>query len=311
MSASRNFGHHLAWGGVRILQGFGAILPRRTLCGLGSLLGGAARRVSTKEMRRARRHLQIAFPELDDPEIKRLLKATMRHLGRTAAETLWLLHASAAEVDALCEIQGQEHLFNALEKGRGAVLITGHLGNWELFNARLGTAGIPMTVAVREAYDERIDALATMLRSRFGSEVVHRGRSAGNRLFEALNGNRVNGLLIDQDIRDIPGIHVPFFGQPALTPVGAAQLALKAGCPIVPAFSHRGPDGHHLAEVFPPLPHPKSGSREEQIRELTAAATASIEAQIRRYPEQWVWMHRRWRTPVGGRRKSTRAGKDA
>lgn len=307
MSAGRSLGHHLAWGGIRVLQGLGAVLPLRTLCGLGGMLGGVARRFAPKDMKRARQHLEIAFPAISDEAREKLLQASMRHLGRTAAETLWLLRASASEVDEVCDICGQEHLFQALESGKGAVLITGHLGNWELLNARLGTAGIPMTIAVKDVYDPRVDNLATALRSRFGSQVVHRGRNAGARLFEALNNNRVNGLLIDQDIRDIPGVHVPFFGRPALTPIGAAQLALKAGCPIVPAFVHRKADGKHLAEVFPPLDAPIPQETRDQVVELTAAATAAIESQIRRFPEQWVWMHRRWRTPVGGRRKKNEA----
>jgi len=300
MGMNRSMGHHLVWAAVQGLRGMGTVLPLPVLRGCGALLGNIMRHVAGRDMRRARSHLRIAFPDLDGREIETILKAAMAHLGRTAAETLWLLRASAAEVESLCEMRGQEHLFAALEAGRGAVLITGHVGNWELLNARLGTAGIPMTIAVRDVYDARLDRLATTLRSRFGSEVVHRGKRAGSSLFAALRNNRVNGLLIDQDIRDIPGIHVPFFGRPALTPVGAAQLALKAGCPVVPAFSHRRADGTHLAEIFPPLPPPRSVETREQIREITAMATAAIEAQIRRYPAQWVWMHRRWRTPPDG-----------
>jgi len=296
MELTRSIGHHLVWGAVLALRGMGAVLPLPLLRGCGALIGGMARHLGGRDMRRVRSHLRIAFPDLDSREIEALLRATMLHLGRTAAETLWLLRASPEDVNRLCEMRGQEHLFRALEAGRGAVLITGHVGNWELLNARLGTAGIPMTIAVRDVYDARIDRLATSLRSRFGSEVVHRGRGAGSSLFAALRRNRVNGLLIDQDIRDIPGIHVPFFGKPALTPLGAAQLALKAGCPVVPAFSHRREDGTHLAEVLPPLSPPRSEDPKEQIREITAAATAAIEAQIRRHPAQWVWMHRRWRT---------------
>lgn len=296
MSSSRRLGYDLAWGGIQVLKGLGAVLPLSLLRSLGALLGGIARHVSSRDMKRARQHLKIAFPEMNARDRERLLAVTMRHLGRTAAESLWLLGASSDEVDQLCDIQGQEHLFKALENGRGAVLITGHLGNWELLNAKLGTAGIPMTIAVREVYDPRVDQLATRLRSRFGAEVVQRGHGAGSKLFGALQRNRVNGLLIDQDIRNIPGIHVPFFGKPALTPIGPAQLALKADCPIVPAFAHRRKDGTHLAEVFPALPAPSSSQSQEQIRELTSLATAAIETQIRRHPAQWVWMHRRWRS---------------
>ena len=145
-------------------------------------------------------------------------------------------------------------------------------------------------------HDPRIDRIACNLRSRFGGEVVHRGSQAGRQLFGALQRNRVNGLLIDQDIRKLPGTYVPFFGRLAWTPSGAAGIALKAGSPVVPAFIHRKPDGRHLVEVMPPLPIPTEGTLEERITTLTAAATVAIEDQVRRFPEQWVWMHRRWRS---------------
>ena len=111
------------------------------------------------------------------------------------------------------------------------MLIPAHCGNWELLNARLGVGGIPMSIAVREVYDPRLNQIATRLRARFGAEVVMRGAGAGRRLAAALARNRVVGLLIDQDIRDVPGVFVPFFGRPTWTPSGAAQLALRAGVP--------------------------------------------------------------------------------
>jgi len=310
MRTSFRPGHELAWGGMSLLRAFGAVAPLSLLRGLGSMLGRTARFLAGRDVRRARDQLRIAFPEISGEEENRIIKEMMRHFGLTAGEILWLLRADKSEVDALCEMRGEEHLFRALDQGHGVVLITGHLGNWELLNARLGTAGIPMTIAVRDLYDPRFDRLATRLRERFGAEVVHRGRNAGRSLVEALGRNRVDGLLIDQDIRDIPGVHVPFFGRSALTPLGAAQLALKVACPVIPVFSHRREDMSHLAEVFPPIPLPDSGSMEERIMELTAAATAAIEAQIRRHPEQWVWMHRRWRTrPDDPRILKARTGK--
>jgi len=299
MCASFRPGYEIAWGVMSLLRVFGSVIPLPISRSLGSMLGRSARHFARRDVLRARDQLKTAFPDISREEVEAIVKGMMRHLGITAAEILWLLHANSSQVDELCELRGQEHLFRALEQGRGAVVITGHLGNWELLNARLGTAGIPMSIAVRDLDEPRFDRLATRLRERFGAEVIQRGRRAGQSLQNALRRNRVNGLLIDQDIRDIPGVHVPFFGRPALTPVGAAQLALKAGCPVVPLFSYRRKDMSHLGEIFPPIPIPDSGSMEERALELTARATAVIEAQIRRHPEQWVWMHRRWRTKPG------------
>lgn len=290
------FGHHLVFGAFKLFLLAGACFPLPVLRWIGRTLAKCVIPFATRERKRADEHLKIAFPEMKTDRRRFLRRRSEIHFGNVLGEIAWLMHADARQVAALCDITGEEHLQNALEAGRGAVLITAHAGNWELLNARLGVAGIPMSIAVRNVYDPRIDAIATDLRSRFGAQVIHRGNNAGHRLFAALNTNRINGLLIDQNIRDLPGIFVPFFGRPAHTPSGAAGLALKAGCPTIPAFIHRRPDGRHLVEIHPPLPAPTEGSTEDRIRQLTATATATIEKHIRAHPEQWVWVHRRWRT---------------
>ena len=173
---------------------------------------------------------------------------------------------------------------------------TGHCGNWEMLGARLPSGGVPLVTAARQLDNRRLDRFVTASRTRFGGEVVPRGPSAGRRLARALIKNAAVALLIDQDIKDIPGVFVPFFGRPAFTPSGAATLALRMKCPVLPGFIHRRPDGTHVAEIHPPLPVPTDGTLEDKVEEMTATATAFIERQIRAHPEQWVWMHRRWRT---------------
>ncbi len=281
---------------VRAFLALGGHLSYRTLQRLGGRLGRLALRLAGRDRARAMDHLAIAFPELSEDERSALVRRSALHLGQTLGEVAWLWHATAEPVAEVCPIDGVEHLRGALEQGRGAVLVTAHCGNWELLNASLGAHGIPMTIAVRELYDPRLDRIVTTLRERFGAEVVARGDEAGRRLAAALKANRVDGLLIDQDIRDVPSTFVPFFGRPAWTPIGAAALALRARCAVIPAFVHRRQDGSHSATVSPPLALPQEGSLRQRTTELTAAATAAIERQIRSHPEQWVWMHRRWRT---------------
>jgi len=289
----RRLRHDLLWLATRVLLGIGGRLPYPVAQFVGRLVGSIALALATTDRRRAAEHLELAFPDLDSGTRRRLLGLTARHLGTTLGETAWLWRASPQEVARRCTISGVEHL----QVGAGgAILITGHCGNWELLNARLGIAGVPMAIAVREVFDPRLDRAAQALRARFGATVIPRGRNAGRLLVQALAAGRILGLLIDQDIRDIPGCFVPFFGRLAWTPSGAASLALKTGRPIVPAFIHRLPDGSHRAEVQPPLPFPDGGTEDERVRVLTAAATAAIESQVRAHPEQWVWMHRRWRS---------------
>lgn len=297
---SLRFSHQLAFGVLRLFLMIGAVLPLSLTRWMGRTLAKCVMPFATRDRKREDAHLKIAFPDLDDSNRREIRRRTESHLGDVLGEIMWLMHANPEQVANLCDITGEAHLFNVMDAGKGAVLITAHAGNWEMLNARLGVAGIPMSIAVRNVYDPRIDAVATALRSRFGAEVIQRGSTAGRRLISALKRNRVNGLLIDQDIRDVPGVFVPFFGRDAWTPSGAAGIALKLGCPTIPAFVHRRSDGTHLVEVHPPLPVPTEGSMEDRIRQMTAASTAAIESHIRTHPEQWVWMHRRWRTRPEG-----------
>ncbi len=281
---------------AKILFGAGARMPLALSRFFGARLGTVALATMRSSSQRIRRHLEIAFPEVGHHEVRRLTLGCARHFGLMLAEVAWLHRARSSQVERLCRISGVEHLRSALDDGRGAMLTTAHCGNWELLNARLPVAAVPLTIAVRRLDDPRLDRMVTSLRCRFGTEVVPRGETAGRVLARALASNRVDGLLIDQDIRDVPGVFVPFFGRPAWTPSGAAMLAIRLRAPVIPGFIHRLPDGTHEATIHPPLPIPTDGSLEDRVQELTAAATAAIEAQIRAYPEQWVWMHRRWRT---------------
>ncbi len=286
------FVYHL----LRAVLGIGSRLPLPVTRTLTPVVSRFALRFMKRERRRMQDNLEIAFPELDERGRRQIMRGCADHLGRVLAEITWLWRASAAKVDGICEVEGAEHLQTAIDEGRGCVLATGHLGNWELFNAWLGVDGFPMTIAVRELDDLRVDQIVTRLRTRFGTEVVPRGEKAGRQLLRALGKGRVIGLLIDQDIPSIPGVFVPFFSRPAWTPSGAAMLALRARCPLIPGFIHRKPDGTHKIKIGPPLPVPSEGALMARVTEMTAAATAAIEWQVRAWPEQWVWMHRRWRT---------------
>ena len=273
----------------------GGRLPFGLTRALGPQISGAALRLMPRARRRIQTHLEMAFPELDGRQRDVIMHGCSRHFGLMAAEVARLWNTGPEQVKTLCEIDGLDHMRSALEEGRGVMFVTAHCGNWELLAARLPVAGVPLISVVRELDNSRVDRLVTASRTRFGTEIFPRGPAAGRHIARALAKNKVCGLLIDQDIRDVPGVFVPFFGRPAWTPSGAAMLAIRRGCPVIPGFIHRRPDGTHKAQIHPPLTIPTIGTLEDQLRELTAAATAVIERQIRAYPEQWVWMHRRWR----------------
>ena len=258
---------------------------------VGRGLGTAAHALLAAPRRLAVAHMGLAFPELELATRRRLVRETFRHAGQAFAE-LSLFEKILRHPDYI-RLEGVEALDAALARGRGAIAVTGHVGNWELLAAWAAAIGYPITVVVRRVNDLRFHSLIVRFRAAAGVEVLVRDdprfvAAVG----DALRRNRVVAMLIDQDTRGA-GVFVPFFGRPAHTPPGAALLALRARVPVVTVFIERRPEGGHLVRVSPvPAELPRG---REGVRELTARLTAAIEAQIRRSPAEWVWWHERWR----------------
>ena len=279
---------------ARAIGGFSralGALPMPAALAVGRGLGTAAHALLATPRRLAVAHMGLAFPELDLATRRRLVRATFHHAGQAFAE-LSLFETILRRPDYV-RLEGVEALDTALARGRGAIAVTGHVGNWELLAAWAAAIGYPITVVVRRVNDLRFHSLIVRFRAAAGVEVLVRDdprfvAAVG----DALRRNRVVAMLIDQDTRGA-GVFVPFFGRPAHTPPGAALLALRARVPVVTAFIERRPEGGHLVRVAPvPAELPRG---REGVRELTARLTAAIEAQIRRSPAEWVWWHERWR----------------
>lgn len=254
----------------------------------GRLLGRLAWRFGRRDRRRAVEHLAQAFPERSGGERRRLARDAFLHQGMNLAENLHLLSRSCEDVERYVEVDGWERVAELRAAGRGILIITGHCGNWELLAAAINCRGLGMRVVARALDEPELQAMVAGLRRRFGSETIERGRpGAARELLRALREGAL-GMLIDQDTR-VEGVWVPFFGRAAYTPVGAAKVALRPEVMAVPAFIERWEDGSHLARFLEPLELP------EDLVEATALMTLAIEEQVRRRPEQWVWMHRRWR----------------
>ena len=279
---------------ARAIGGFSralGALPMPAALAVGRGLGTAAHAMLATPRRLAVAHMGLAFPELDLATRRRLVRATFRHAGQAFAELS--LFETILRLPDYVRLEGVEALDTALARGRGAIAVTGHVGNWELLAAWAAAIGYPITVVVRRVNDLRFHSLIVRFRAAAGVEVLVRDdprfvAAVG----DALRRNRVVAMLIDQDTRGA-GVFVPFFGRPAHTPPGAALLALRARVPVVTAFIERRPEGGHLVRVAPvPAELPRG---REGVRELTARLTAAIEAQIRRSPAEWVWWHERWR----------------
>ena len=274
---------------VRFLAALLRLLPLRAAQGLGASIGGLGWYVAGRDRRRTLDHLGVAFPERSADERARLGRECFLHLGRTLGESLWFFTRGCEELARHVEVEGLEAAAAARADGRPAVFITGHCGNWELMAAVSNCNGLGITVVARGLDEAPLQRLLGGLRTRFGSRTIERGeRGAARQLLRTLRSGGALGMLIDQDTK-VDGVWVPFFGRPAYTPVGAARIALHQKTVVIPCFIERRADGSHLARFQPPLDLP-----DDEVA-ATALMTRAIEEQIRRVPEQWVWMHRRWR----------------
>ncbi|MBI1798739.1 MAG: lysophospholipid acyltransferase family protein [Candidatus Eisenbacteria bacterium] len=273
------------------IAGLRALPPSRAL-ETGARLGDVVR-VAGVRRRVAEANLALAFPERDAAERGTILCAHYRELGRVSAEyarLASLVHAPGDEVVA--EVQGLEHLIRARDQGRGAILLTGHFGNFELLGAWLGRTH-PVSFVVKPLSNPGMERWIAAQRAAAGVECVQLG--AGMRgAFAALRANRWVAMLADQDARRA-GVFVPFMGRAASTPVGPATLALRSGAPIVMGFDRRLADGRHRLTIEPRLEIPDRDAPDAVLR-LTAAHTARLEARVRESPEMWFWLHRRWKT---------------
>jgi len=257
---------------------------------LGRGIGGLAWTLSRRDRRRALDHVAIAFPEKSAAERERLARACFRHLGMVLGECLHLYHRDCAFVGSVVEMLGFEEVEKVRSAGRPLLLFTGHCGNWELLAAAINCRGGEMAVVARALDEPEQQEMLAGLRARFGTPTIERGEEGAVRqLLGTLRRGGALGMLIDQDSGKMDGVWVPFFGRLAYTPVGAAKIALKQRAAVVPVFIERLEDGRHRICLQPPLDLP-----DDPIA-ATALMTEKIEEQVRRRPEQWVWMHRRWR----------------
>jgi KDO2-lipid IV(A) lauroyltransferase len=275
-----------------LIAGVRALEPA-TAAAAGSRLGDVARGFGLRRAV-AERNLALAFPDRDAAFRRDVLREHYRELGRVCAEYARLAELVNAEGGAVVrEVRGMEHLLRARDEGRGAILLTGHFGNFELAGAWLGRAH-PLDFVVKPLSNPGMERWIADQRQRAGVGQIPLG--AGMRgAFAALKANRWVAMLADQDARR-HGVFVPFFGTPASTPVGPAMLSLRTGAPIIMGFDQREADGRHVIEVEPPLRIADPGAPDAVAR-LTAAHTAALEERIRRRPHAWFWLHRRWKTP--------------
>jgi len=270
-------------------------MPRRVLLRVGSVLARVFYFVAPNYRRTTLKNLRNALgDELPDSEIRRIGLASWAHLGWIGFDALTFPRLSADSVGSIVRYEGLDHIRKAYAKGKGVLLFSGHFGHWELVAVMQGFLGMPLALVTRRLDNPLLEKRLARLRTLSGNEIIHR-QGAVRQMLKALKRNLGIAIVIDQDARG-SGIFVPFFGRPAATTPTLAAVALKTGAPIIPVFSVPRPDGSYDVIYRPEVEVVDTGDQEADVHRVTAECTAMIERWVRRHPEIWLWMHRRWKT---------------
>lgn len=281
--------------GVKTLIVVSAIFPYRLGVAIGSLLGRLAYHLLKRHREKALKNLRFAFgPERDEGKIRGVAIDCFENLGRGVFELLCLRWRGLDNLQRSITIEGEWHLKEALDLGKGVIGITAHIGNWELLGILLAQKGYQVSVIAAPLHNKRLGEIADTYRSHFNIETITRGeRSSARKIFRSLHENRILGLLLDQDI-DGDGVYVDFFGKKAYTPSGVTSLALRFDIPVLITFIVREDKYRHRIIINKPEGLRKSKDMKSDILYNTTILTAIIESYVRAYPGQWVWMHDRW-----------------
>jgi len=284
----------LAYALVRVLMVIAWAVPRSCALRLFGTAGVLAWRMQREDRTRTEVNLSLALPELSRDEVREFAKRVWIDLGRNCVDVLRLPRLTWHDLTDFVEVQGLGRFEEVLSRGKGVIVVTGHIGSWELLAAYFSMLGYPLSVIVRPLRDERFEALVDELRRSKGMRPISR---IGNvkAAYGCLKKGHILGVLIDQDT-SVKGVFCDFFGIPAYTPAGPAVLALRAGAPIVPMAIQLQEDGTQLIRIKEPIESSGDSGSESDVRSIMQRCTRAIEDFIRYHPTQWVWMHDRWKT---------------
>ncbi|MEZ5307907.1 MAG: lysophospholipid acyltransferase family protein [Pyrinomonadaceae bacterium] len=274
--------------------------PHKTAMRFGAGFGRLLTRVFPRFLHTALRNLEIAYPEMPAEERRRVAAGTFESLGRHLGFISHFRFFEREDIRSLVDVHGIGNYRKARETGRGIIFFTGHFGSWEVFNLLPPAFDEKINILVRRIDNPKVEEYVDRLRTKFGSVTLGK-RQAPRKMYRLLEAGEVVGILADLNAQLHDGVFVDFFGVKASTTTSIAKLALKTNAVILPAFAVWNRELEKY-EVFlePELEYEKSDSDEEAILSITKAFTAVIERYVRKYPEQWLWIHKRWNTRPKG-----------
>jgi KDO2-lipid IV(A) lauroyltransferase len=283
-----------AWAAAIVTLGLRG-LPRRAALWLGAVIGRMVAAADRRHVAIAVDNLRHAFPDWDGPRLEGTARSVYEHFGRMLFDILWLQSRSREDLLALVDVHGRAHLEAAMAAGRGVVMCAAHIGNWEVHGIAHGLLFGAIDVVARPLDNPDLDARLCAFRTLGGNRVVYKRRALAQ-VIGSIRAGRGVALLLDQNVQAKDGIFIDFFGRPAATTTVAAALALKTGCALVPSHTELRPDGRYALVYEPALARTSEGARDADLASITQELARRTEAWVRATPEQWLWMHRRWKT---------------
>ncbi len=282
-----------------------AALPLGLAQALGRALGSIGYVLIRRHRRAQVRELERCFPGLARSDLKRRLRRVYQGMALNYIEVFRWLGGRAEELEARIAVSGFEHYERAAAAGRGVLVLTAHTGNWDLLGL-WAARRMPLTIISKELRSRGANRFWMEARARCGIAIVP-AHNSYRACLAALRRGGTLGFILDQNMTRMEGIFVEFFGKPACTTPGLAFMAAHTRAPVLPVFILRAPDGTHRVEFHPAL-DPPPDREPDTLRRATQDYTRRIEDVIRRHPDQWIWMHRRWRTqPPADERGPARA----
>jgi Kdo2-lipid IVA lauroyltransferase/acyltransferase len=287
---------------ARSTLGLFGFLPRPVAIGLGRAMGRIAYWLPLKLRRTGERNLEIAFPEITEQERQRLLRGCFESLGRLLAEFSQFPRMSPERLRGMIEYDhvGLAHLRDAEKNKRGVIFLTGHLGAWELLSFGWSALEYPISFLVRPLDNERIEEMIERVRTRFGNHAIDK-KSAARQALRVLRQGGTLGILSDLNTNTFEGVFVPFFGKLACTTSGIATLALKTDAVVIPTCAvWNKKRKRYFFHGDPAVELIRTGDHYKDIEVNTARFAAAVERMVRLYPDQWLWIHKRWKTRPAG-----------
>lgn len=254
-------------------------------------------------------NLKRSFPEKSIGELERIAAESYRSFALLAAEFFEIPYLTRANLDEFITIKGLDHYLAACGEEKGVLLFGAHFGNWEIGNAALALTTNPFVFIHRNMDNTFLERNVTAVRASYGNVSLSKEK-AMRRMIRLLSQGATINLLIDQNIAWQEGVFVNFFGHQAATTSGLALLAMHTGAPVLPTFTIRRPDGKYVLEIGKKLDIVHTGSHENDVVANTQQFTEIIEQTIRKYPEQWLWVHQRWKTKRFQVRKSAKCNRE-